>query len=218
MSSYIPQEKNSRYQWLNTFHTNFVANATALGFTAMDAAALTDKWDVYDPAFADAIVRENAYNAGLATLGTATDELVDLVRGFVATIQANPTVTDAQRSAAGIPIHSTTRTPASVPTTRPTADVDTSQRLQHTLHFRDEGSANRAKPAGVRGAEIWCFIGPGPATVTAAHYLGTDTKTPYVATFDPEDAGKTAHYFLRWVNTRNQHGPWSETVSATIGG
>jgi len=26
-----------------------------------------------------------------------------------------------------------------------------------------------------------------------------------------------AHYMLRWVNTRGQKGPWSETASATIG-
>jgi hypothetical protein len=34
---------------------------------------------------------------------------------------------------------------------------------------------------------------------------------------DPPDAGKIAHFLMRWVNTRNQPGPWSETVSATIG-
>jgi hypothetical protein len=27
---------------------------------------------------------------------------------------------------------------------------------------------------------------------------------------------QTAHYALRWINTRSQPGPWSETVSATI--
>ena len=31
------------------------------------------------------------------------------------------------------------------------------------------------------------------------------------------DANKVAHYMLRWVNTRGEKGPWSETVSATIG-
>ena len=42
--------------------------------------------------------------------------------------------------------------------------------------------------------------------------------SPYLAGYDPADAGKTAHYFLRGVNTRNQTGPWSETVTATIPG
>ena len=31
------------------------------------------------------------------------------------------------------------------------------------------------------------------------------------------DANKVAHYMLRWLNTRGDKGPWSETASATIG-
>jgi len=31
------------------------------------------------------------------------------------------------------------------------------------------------------------------------------------------DAGKTAHYMLRWESARGETGPWSETASATIG-
>lgn len=31
------------------------------------------------------------------------------------------------------------------------------------------------------------------------------------------DGGKNAHYMLRWVNTKEQKGPWSETATATIG-
>jgi hypothetical protein len=30
------------------------------------------------------------------------------------------------------------------------------------------------------------------------------------------DAGKTAHYMLRWVSTTAENGPCSETASATI--
>jgi hypothetical protein len=33
---------------------------------------------------------------------------------------------------------------------------------------------------------------------------------------DAPDGDKKAHYLLRWVNTRGDKGPWSETVTATI--
>ena len=59
---------------------------------------------------------------------------------------------------------------------------------------------------------------PAPASVADARYLATDAATPYLATFDAADAGNSVHYFCRWVNTRNQPGPWSETVTATISG
>jgi hypothetical protein len=51
-----------------------------------------------------------------------------------------------------------------------------------------------------------------------AHFVALDTSTPYLLEHDAADAGKLAHYLLRWVNTRSETGPWSETVSATIAG
>jgi hypothetical protein len=41
-------------------------------------------------------------------------------------------------------------------------------------------------------------------------------KSP-TAEFTGPDGGKTAHYMLRWLSTRGEAGPWSETASATIG-
>jgi len=107
-----------------------------------------------------------------------------------------------------------------VPTTRPVGQVDTSQRLQHTISWRDESSPNsKAKPAGVRGAEIYLFIGPTPpADPSLAHFVALDTASPYLLVHEAADAGKFAHYLLRWVNTRSEPGPWSETISATITG
>ena len=76
----------------------------------------------------------------------------------------------------------------------------------------------KAKPAGVRGAEIYCAIATtAPADPAAYRFLALDTATPYLIEHAPADGGKTAHYLLRWVNTRGEAGPWSETVSATIG-
>lgn len=57
-----------------------------------------------------------------------------------------------------------------------------------------------------------------PASASELHYLATDTRTSYVAQFDPADADKTAYYWLRWENTKGETGPWSAVVSATITG
>jgi hypothetical protein len=96
--------------------------------------------------------------------------------------------------------------------------VDTSQRLRHTISFVDELTPNtRGKPDGVSGCEVWVKVGnAAPADPSELKYLATDTRTPYVAEFDGADAGKTAYYMLRWVSTRGETGPWSQTVSGTI--
>ena len=51
-----------------------------------------------------------------------------------------------------------------------------------------------------------------------SHLQAVDRSTPYLMEFNSADAGKTAYWALRWVNTRGEHGPWSATVSGTIPG
>ena len=47
-------------------------------------------------------------------------------------------------------------------------------------------------------------------------YVATDTATPYVLDFDGSKGCKTVYFWLRWVNTRGETGPWSTTVSALV--
>lgn len=49
-------------------------------------------------------------------------------------------------------------------------------------------------------------------------FLSLDTLTPYTAEYEPVDAGKTAHYMLRWSMRDGSVTAWGETVSATITG
>ena len=49
-------------------------------------------------------------------------------------------------------------------------------------------------------------------------YVDTDTRTPFIIKFNGEDGGKTVYYWLRWVNSRNEVGPWSKPVSAMVVG
>jgi len=81
-------------------------------------------------------------------------------------------------------------------------------------HAHAQGQAPR-----VMGAELWVKIGDAPpADPSELSFLALDTNTPYLAEYSGVQAGKKAHYMLRWVSTRGDKGPWSETVSATIGG
>jgi hypothetical protein len=217
MSDYIPIEQAARFTWLQTFKDYFVPNAVALGYTAESATHLTSVWNDYSDAYTDLGPKKNSYTAAVGLLEQTDGILVAEVRALAAGIQVDSDVSDAQRASAGLPIRKDTRTRVAVPATRPVGEIDTSQRLQHTISFRDAGATGKAKPDGVRGCEIWSVIGPAPADIAAARYLATDTSTPYMMPYSSEDAGKTVHYFLRWVNSRNEAGPWSETVAATVG-
>ncbi|MFH0983646.1 MAG: hypothetical protein V2A79_19190 [Planctomycetota bacterium] len=47
---------------------------------------------------------------------------------------------------------------------------------------------------------------PSPADPSELTFLAVDTRTPYPASFDGADVGKTAHYMLRWVSTTGEKG------------
>lgn len=44
-----------------------------------------------------------------------------------------------------------------------------------------------------------------------------DTRAPYTRDYAGPQGGKPARYMLRWVNSKGETGPWSETATATIG-
>ncbi len=104
--------------------------------------------------------------------------------------------------------------------TVPAAAVNTSERLRHTLSWTDAASLdNKRKPRGVMGAEIWVKLdGPPPTDEKECIFLTLDAFTPYLAEYAGSEAGKMAHYMLRWRMRDGAVSAWGETVSATITG
>ncbi len=217
-TDYIPSSDADFDAWLQNFVNYVVANATGLGATpaqVTDLQAVKTDWDAKYPSSTSA---QAAANAAVQAKSDSRTAVESFVRPFVGMLQSNTAVSDPQRQSLGITVRSGSRTPVGPPTTRPIASVDTSQRLRHTINFVDEITpGSRAKPEGVQGCEIWTKIGdPVPAGPGDVHYLALDTRTPYVAEFEAADGGKMAHYMVRWISTRGEVGPWSQTVSATI--
>jgi hypothetical protein len=104
--------------------------------------------------------------------------------------------------------------------TVPQGSVDTSVRLRHLISWRDLATPeNKRKPKGVMGCEIWVKVGePAPGNEKDCVFLTLDASTPYLAEYEPADAGKTAYYMLRWRMRDGSVGGWGETISATVTG
>lgn len=220
MPDYVPQGDATFDTWQINFVTYFTANAAALGLDPVaDVLALgtaqtswTGSYAAHTTAQADAV-------AATGIKDSDRDALIALIRGYSGQIQANPATTDVQRAALGITVADTEPTPVGPPSTRPVLEADTSQRLEVKVHFRDEFAVDKAKPAGVRGCEIWTKVGdPAPVDLSETVYQATDTRTPHLLSFDGADGGKTVHIIGRWVSTKGEAGPISETVSATVPG
>jgi hypothetical protein len=204
--------------WQHNFYTYVNAHLAELGLTAADLAPLAAAQTSWQNAFSSHITAQAAALGARQGKDTARDNFESLTRAFVRRVQAIPSVTDAARASMNISV-AQGRAPATPPATRPVVSVNTDQRLRHTVNFVDETTpTSKGKPDGITGCEIWNKVGDPPTGPSQLTYLGTDTRTPYIAEFKETDAGKTAYYMLRWVNSKGEPGPWSQTVSATITG
>ena len=217
---YIPRPDGDFDAWQANFITYASANAAALGLDPLiDIPPLITAQGTWTADRAAHTAAQAAAQAAREAKETGRGGLEGVIRPLVARLQASAAVDDTERQALGITVRDAIPTPVTPPITRPVVSVDASQRLQHTIAFADEATPTRkAKPAGVRGAQVWVKIGdPAPVDPSELTFLATDTRTPYLAQFEGADANKVAHYMLRWESTRGEPGPWSETASATIG-
>lgn len=148
----------------------------------------------------------------------ARDSLSTELRASIRKVNALPTVNNALRAALDIPVHAEGRGAVSAPTTRPLGRIVDKGGLRQELHWVDETTPHlRRKPDGVHGCQLWLKIGDTPPVDDSTCRLAsTDTATPYLYEFEPEDAGKTAHWLLRWVSTRGEVGPFGAVLSWKI--
>lgn len=221
MADYIPQNDADMNVWQGNLVEIIDPNIIVWGISADDFTAVKSKQTIWEASYTKASNKQNRTAADVLAKDEAGTDYKKIIRSFVAQWLANNTkVTDADRTRMGLTVKTGTRTATPVPSSSPVGAIDFSVRLQHTINFSDEASPrSKAKPTGVHGCEIYTKIdGEAPKDISELTYVATDTATPYVVKFDGSKAGKMVYYWLRWVNTRGECGPWSITVSAMVMG
>ena len=179
------------------------------------------KQSIWNTTFSKASNKQNRTAAEVQAKRDALDDYKKEIRSFVAEFLANNSkVSDSDRTLMGLTVKSGTRTASPVPTTSPLGTVDFAVRLQQTLHLSDQATPqSKAKPAGVHGCEVWAKLsGEAPKDASELSYQGVSTTNSYTITYEGKQANTMAYYWLRWVNTRGEYGPWSTTVSSIIVG
>jgi hypothetical protein len=149
--------------------TQFVTTASGdlASYPGLTAAMLTAIGAGRDD-FSDGLDEHNIAQDNARAKTIAKDQkreaLEVLIKQAVAIVKAN-SVADDKYAALGVPSSATVETPtASIPVGR----VDTSERLRHTIDFRDAATLGvKRRPRGVTGCEIYVKIdGPPPGNET----------------------------------------------------
>ena len=215
-TDYVPGSDPEFNIWQAEIVDEVKLYATLWGILAVDVTELVAYQTSWTSAFAKGGNQNNRQRPDVKEKDNARAIYEKALRKFIAKWLANnDKVSDAERTRMGLTVKSSTRTSVAVPSTTPVATIDFSVLLQHTIAFVDSNTpTSKAKPDGVIGTEVWCKVGDA----TAFSYLGLCTATPEVVTYEDVDAGKKATYRLRWVNTKGEEGPWSNTVTAMVVG
>jgi hypothetical protein len=215
---YIPHADGEFLEWVKFLFTYLLAHASEFGIDPTTMAEIESLITAYDEAYAKAKA-PNRGKADVKAKNEARDALKKAVRLYVKEfVINNHLISDEQLEQMALPVHDTKPTPAPRPTDMPVGEVDFSTRQRHTVHVKAGTLTGRAKPPKVHGYEVWRKIGGDPpASDDDWTYVNFSSRSPLVIDYPLTDVGKTVYYRFRWVNTRNQPGPWSEGfVSAII--
>jgi hypothetical protein len=220
---YIPAQDGQFDIWFANFSTLLTASPTTYGLVAGDAvivAAAQAAWNAAYLLATNPVTRTPVTIADKDTQRTASEATV---RPYATSISRNPAVTNMDKTAIGVNLPNTARTPVPPPTTQPTLSLVTAQHFTHTLAYKDTSTpTTKAKPPGAIGMEVWRVVQVGPSTDPAtATQIGVFTKSPNVVGYTSPDIGKTATYWGRWVTRsgpggQSQTGPFSAPLSVVI--
>lgn len=222
MPDYLPSNDDE----LDAFALNFINwlnfNFGSVGLTGLDIAPLQASQPAFAAALAAFKALRVAYRAGVETKDTAKGVVVPDIRVLAQRIQTFPGTTNAIRVILGLTVPDETPgggapPPGSIP--RPIPVVKSTNKLEQIVRWTNEATGRTPNPKGIWGVQIFLKIGDPPAGIEQMALAASDESSPHLREFDAADAGKTAHWVLRYVEKADgsgEIGPQSEVESATI--
>ena len=147
--------------------------------------------------------------------------LLRLARQIYTTVQADDSVSDADKILLGVHVRETGRTPVGPPTVRPGVDVVSSVGRTVTVSVHDSASdSKRSRPENTICAFVYSFVGDDYPTDPAGWtFCGSTSKPIYEIQFpDTTPAGSQVWVCATWVSRRQETGPVSLPVTVNLPG
>ena len=220
MAEWIPDPDDEFHTFMTEKFSPYLAgNGASMGLASGKLTRLSNAITRWGYAWTGLQNAQAALDGAVDEKTNSRAELESAARDLAQDMQRSSTVTDVQRDGAGVPIRSTTKTPVAVPTTAPTITrMVRSAPCVLRIFFADSATPDsRAKPDGVSQIEIREQIGgTEPTNCDTMQFLGSASRAPFSAHFEMADLGKPVFLAARWVNTRQQAGPWSLIFKGVI--
>jgi hypothetical protein len=216
-ASFLPSTDKGLETWSTNFSNLITANAAIYGLSASDATNFAALLTAYSAALL-ACVPGIRSKMDVEAKSAAKKNLADEARLLAKRIEGMSSVTNAQKIELGLNVRATPqRIPR--PDTAPSTDVESVVGRIVTVRLHGPaGGPRRGKPAGIAGAVLFSYTGSAPpADPNDWKWEGNTTLTKATIEF-PESAvpGTVVWVTASWRNERDETGPGSTPVSATI--
>ena len=217
-NDYIPRSDEEFDIWQENLLSTVLPNIVNWNIPQQDYDDLLPLQTNWDNAWDGAKNKDTRSSTDVQLKDDARAAYESVLRKFVqAHLAVNRAMSDADRQSMGLTVRDTTPTPVPVPTTHPVGQIDSSQTQRHTIKFSDQSSSSRGKPEGVANCEIHYILDNANADPDEDPMLtAVATRSNHVIDYKASDSGKRAYYYLRWVNTRGQGGPWAPVISGIV--
>lgn len=208
---YIPAKDADFSNWSANFATVIAANPANFGLVTADATAISAADSAFQAAYNLAINPATRTSVTVAAKDVQKASTLITERTYAQIIQNNAGVSDGNKTAAGLTVRKTSRTPIPAPGTAAILGYIGSTPGVTTLNYKDTSTpTTKGKPFGALQLEIWYDVPTtGSPVLGSAAFGGLFTKSPLAFTNPAGSAGKTIGFWARWVTRRGLVGPWS---------
>lgn len=220
----FPQRRDSDLlNWSRVFAAAVSATPALYGLDAAQAATFAALHSAYASAYAIARDPETNSKASVIAKNETRGDLLDGPGGaweLVRLIQANPNVTDEQRSRVGVQSVDRHRSPIGPPGSAPVLSIGSTIGRAIHVRLRDADHPDRrGKPDGVEGAVILYHVGPTHPADQSAWMFGMLASRPVFEFELPWSAAAGSKVWLSafWFNARKEAGPCATPRSAIVG-
>ena len=214
---FLPNRDADLLLWAQNFYSVANVAPTSYGLTAAMLTSFNALVTSYQACLAacDPGVRNKA---AVLAKNDARDALRNSARLLAKLVEGTATVTNSQKSSLGLNVRAA---PQPIPPPGFAPQTDIVSVVGHNVKVRlhnSETAGKRGKPAQVKGAAVFSYVGETAPTNPAAYkFEGNTTLTVVDVTF-PETvaAGSSVWIIAMWFNERAESGPPSTPVQAII--
>lgn len=219
LAPYIPNTDGALDTWALNFSTLITATPATYGLGSGDAVTIAGVYTTWHASFLSATNPGTKTKTTVAAKNTARVNLLAICRPYATMVSNNAGVSSADKTTLGVNPRTSVPTPISAPTSRPVLTFINATPLASHLRYSDSvaGPLVKSKPYGVIGLQ---FFGKTSSTAITdpalLPYFQQQPTSPFTASWESGDVGKTAYVAARWITRKGLVGPWSDITSFTV--